>query len=79
MKEPKQKAEELIGKHEKLLKNNVEYTHFGTGHSEVKNFEYLAKQCALICLEEIIKSNPTKPYGVNNTQGYWQEVKKHLE
>ena len=43
--------------------------------------EYNAKQCALIAVDEIIKSNPhTNPFNtdVHSTMGYWQEVKHEL-
>lgn len=40
----------------------------------------LAKQCALIAVYEIIKSNPHKFYTqVSSTISYWQEVKQEIK
>ncbi len=40
-----------------------------------------AKQCALIAVDEIIKTNPYEWDGqdLNSTIEYWQEVKKEIE
>jgi hypothetical protein len=37
------------------------------------DYEAKAKQCALIAVDEIIKTNPYK------ARNYWQEVKKEIE
>jgi len=42
----------------------------------------LAKQCALIVVDEIINANPySNPLNTNveSTMQYWQEVKKEIE
>lgn len=57
----------------------------------MRNFEitvddYCAKQCALIAVDEILKSNPTVTSSVfkgsflisDNTE-YWEEVKQEIE
>jgi len=83
----KDKAKELVDKFKNKLKEDAEYLHFGwDGHSEIENWDELAKQCALICVEEIQKSN------LNNNmidieslvelakiKIYWEEVKQEIE
>ena len=72
---PKEKAEELVLKYLRIDNNTKEW--FNT---------YISKQCALIAVDEIIKSNPcyeSSDRGANfswqdNTY-YWQEVKKFIE
>lgn len=71
--EPKQKAEELVEKYK-------EYTYYNFTDDYVEeDKKYNAIQCAIIAVEEIIKSRPSKPNDYTDTLGYWQEVKKHLE
>ena len=41
-----------------------------------------AKQCALIAIDEIIKSSPTiigQMTGIKSNKKYWQKVKQELE
>jgi hypothetical protein len=45
---------------------------------EVSHTKEESVQCALICVEEIINSSPSKPYDTNNTEGYWQEVRTEI-
>jgi hypothetical protein len=62
----KEKAEELVN----AIENKT--------HSLVKDEE--AKICALICVDEILKSNPTK-IDCNSSElnyKYWVEVKKEI-
>ena len=70
---PQEKAKELIKKFEPLVqfKMGVEYDYV------LK----MAKQCALITVAEILKSNPTKIdcHGSDFNYGYYQEVKKEVE
>ena len=54
---PKEKAEELVDKYYEFHYINYE----------------LAKQCALIAVDEILKTNPYK------ARNYWQEVKTEIE
>ena len=73
----KDKAEELVNK-------------FGgkTGTYQNKLVKRIPKQCALICVEEIIESSPSLPLQADNgTYGsdieenaiYWQQVKTEIE
>ena len=68
---PKEKAEELYSKYIKAL--------------EIRDLQIIAnpfvKKCALIAVEEILKSNPTK-INCDSSEfnyGYYQEVKKEIE
>ena len=63
----KEKAEELVDRY---------YLVFGDGYLGDQHI-----QCALIAVDEIIKSNPhSNPFNtdVHSTMGYWQEVKHEL-
>jgi hypothetical protein len=71
---PKEKAEELVDKF-------VQYT---PADSELE-YPY-AKKCALIAVDEIIKSNPIfvtskleGKDGMHEAYLYWKEVKQELE
>jgi hypothetical protein len=70
---PKEKAKELVDKF------NVWASRSG---SAVYN-PYDAKQCALICVDEIINANPTKiilgGLSLEFTTEYWIEVKQEIE
>jgi hypothetical protein len=59
---PKQKAEELF---DKMSTNDGDEHHHCT--------QYVAKQCALIAVDEILKTNPYK------ARNYWHEVKTEIE
>lgn len=68
---PKEKAEELLDKFSMPI----------NGH---KNIYY--KQCALIAVDEILKSNPIMPLSymleseaLDAGIDYWQEVKKEIK
>ena len=66
----KEKAEELVNKYSIWCWNEV-----------VCDYE-IAKQCALIAVNEIINSNPhSNPLNtdVYSTMGWWQEVKQEIE
>jgi hypothetical protein len=70
---PKEKAKELVTNIGKLI------------GKELKNggFKYnieIAKQCALIAVEEILDSHYKLLSGVNTSiYKYWQEVKQEIE
>lgn len=80
---PKEKAEELIDRflHKSVvIDDDIQYYH-------PKPYS-LAKQCALIAVDEIIKVSAPyidkhEPYyqelDDNQTQVYWQEVKQEIE
>ena len=64
---PKEKAKELA---EKMLGDN--------NHCLNQNIEIdklIAKQCALICVDEIVKNT----LQVSQVLDYWQEVKQEIE
>ena len=69
---PKEKAQELFGKYAMYLRANLMY-------DEEANED--AKQCALIAVEEIIKSNPIAFDEDDNciAKQWWQEVKTEIE
>ena len=56
---PKEKANELTCKYFNLIFLDLDYDQ--------------AQQCALIAVEEILKTNPYK------ARNYWQEVKQEIE
>lgn len=69
---PKEKAEELVDKY-LLLQIHIPY-------------HETAKQCALIAVDEIIKSNPIIPLqfmieseAIDAAVEYWQQVKQEIE
>jgi hypothetical protein len=71
---PKEKAKELVFKYD-FLQAVIEAFRF-----------YDSKKCALIAVDEIIKSNPCKinyeglgNCSLNDNSEYWIEVKKEIE
>ena len=66
---PKEKAEELVEKYGIWCWNDG-----------VCDYE-LAKQCALIAVNEIINADPRTPLNpdVFSTMDWWKEVKKEIE
>jgi len=78
---PKEKAEKLVDKYK-------EYVHGYVGSSMLTNTEYpeqilkQAKKCALIAVDELIKSHHAQLVDKSLThpaEEYWQEVKQELE
>jgi hypothetical protein len=71
MSNPKEKAEELVLKFLRVENNTPEW--FNT---------HIAKQCAIIAVQEIINANPhSNPLNtdVYSTMDYWQQVKQEIE
>ena len=68
---PKEKAEELINSYRIILMN--EDTECG---NEILCTS-IAKQCALIAVDEII--NSINPFGMFLGKDYWKEVKQEIE
>jgi hypothetical protein len=79
---PKEKANELVLQFYEVVKNKYPST----------NGMPLAKQCALIAVDEILKTRPGFPYPdelgleikgifniINYPIVYWQEVKQEIE
>ena len=65
---PKEKAKELVDRfYEIQLKSK--------GYASV----VLAKQCALICVDEIIEDATHDPFNAKTRIEYWQEVKQEIE
>ena len=82
---PKEKAKELIGK----FLPNV-YCYLGSGMLTNEYSEEVAlsnaKKQALICVDEIIDSEPMEDFGCSDsgteyrsTDEFWQEVKQEIE
>ena len=72
---PKEKAKELI---EKYLKLDIEIGGQYDGYLTMKMHD--AKQCALIAVDEILKSHYALLTGIKpSTYNYWQEVKEEIE
>ena len=71
---PKEKAIELLGKYEYLVKTWDCY------NDEPLEIQYKIpemKECALIVVDEILDS--TMYYFDDNFENYWQEVKQEIE
>jgi hypothetical protein len=64
---PKEKAKELV---EKII-FQIKY------NTQPSTVQFVAKQCALIVVDEIIKSN--KNFFLGHTNDYWQEVQQEIE
>ena len=64
---PKEKAKELV---EKMLGDNNHYL-----NQNIEIDKLIAKQCALICVEEILKTFLEDDL----TKSYWEEVKQELK
>jgi len=61
---PKEKAEELVER----------YEYIGEYVSEIWITDYLIKQCALICVEQMIEACEGYIKGIK----YWQDVKQEI-
>ena len=75
MSNAKEKAKELVEKY-------IYYVEAITSNGQIEN----TKKCALIAVDEIIKSNPCKinyeglgNCSLNDNSEYWIEVKKEIE
>ena len=78
MNKEKQKAKELIDKYYPLCTVQYSTPPFEIIKSQTKN---RAKECALICCQEIISANPhSNPLNTNSesTMDYWQKVKQAI-
>ncbi len=67
--EPKEKAEELVNR----FLNEVKDSNSRDGGTLM--FDVEAKQCTLICVDEILNTIFTH----KNSHDYWQEVKQEIE
>lgn len=69
---PTEKAKQLVDRFYYMLPNNGSYS----GINNVESRYYEAKQCALIAVDEIVKS---KPYWDTQEEfEYWEEVKDEI-
>jgi len=69
--EAKQEAKELVEKFYKIIKGQLIYPN--------KTVNYKAKQCALICVDEILKEYKfLKLHQIKGKYEYWQEVKQEI-
>ena len=71
--EAKEKAKELVDMFDNVVHSNAGSNNF--------DFESAAKQCALICIDEILENITEevmtyKPFMMNTD--YWQEVKQEI-
>ena len=67
----KDKAKELV---EKMLGDNNHYL-----NQNIEIDKLIAKQCALICVDEIIRNEVNTTMHPNDSiMDYWQEVKQEL-
>jgi hypothetical protein len=70
---PKEKAKELVEKFMPFISGADRYnTTLGIYDTEI------SKQCALIAVDELIKSSPQKPRSYTDTMLYWEEVKQEI-
>jgi len=78
---PKEKAKELVNKYLNASFNckdcDMPYCDMKCTNLSVNE----AKQCALIAVDEVLKTNPYEWDGedLNSTIDYWDEVKKEIE
>ena len=73
---PKERAEDLVNTYRMILMD--EDTDCG---NEIL-CTLIAKQCALICVDEIIKTCPQKEkeiFAISKGLKFWKEVKKEIE
>ena len=69
---PKEKANELVDKFYQTTPNEA-WVNEPLGISEEYNAWKQSKQCALIAVDEILKTNPYK------ARNFWYEVKNEIE
>lgn len=81
MSNPKEKAHELVNKFKEYADENYMDNKQQFELNETRNIN--AKNCALIAVDEIIKSCPIELVGnagkFTYTEDYWQEVKTEIE
>ena len=73
---PKEKAKELFNKY-----FDMKWQSYNISKMSIKSMtKSAAKQCALIAVEEILKSHYVLLTGIKAiTYNYWQEVKEEIE
>ncbi len=72
---PKEEAKKLIDKFKSYVSSETTSKH----HDENRQLSN-AKECALICVEEIINHDPINPFNcLEDAEKFWREVKKEIE
>jgi len=72
---PKEKAKELVEKFKKVeLYDSMEPTDLDCKIENITSSSFTAKQCALICLEELFINNTKE-----SKHNYWIDVKEEIE
>ena len=82
---PKKKAKELIRKFENKVSREIYTNSRGSALDDIYGIDDAARQCALISVDEIIRTSPLKLIG--NDSGleassqieYWQNVRQEIE
>lgn len=69
---PKEKANELVTMHHNLIQD------IGGELGQEILVTILAKQCALIAVDEILKAREVSPAGLILDEDYWLEVKEEI-
>lgn len=69
---PKQKAEEMIHKYFLPLDESIQLDFIGKRKKH-------AKECALICVDEIINAFENMILSHKKDEEYWQEVKQEIQ
>lgn len=70
----KDKAIELINKFSGYVSSETMLK-----HNDENRKQSNAKECALICVDEILNSEPINPSHEDSAYRYWEEVKQEIE
>lgn len=74
---PKEKAKELVDKYsDNIVVKFQEYA--GAHYSELELSDTETKQCALICVNEILEGYNLLEYYPEDLRDYWEEVKQEI-
>jgi len=83
---PQERANELVERFTEKMNHTLDVSY---SYSSVENIDLAAKECALICVDEIMEANHITEFGYPNTiytvetltggRQFWEEVKKAIE
>jgi len=73
---PKEKADELVNRYKQVEIYDTNEPDFYCKIKDVTSFNYTAKQCALVAVDEIILE---MDYVMKPNKYYWNEVKQEIE
>ena len=76
MKQEEQKARELVNKFKEFVNSEKNIIDDRSYHEIITSN---AKQCALICVDEIINDNPNIYDSDRLNHGYWKLVRQEIE